>query len=144
MAGFESDDIARALVDLEAVGLIDDHRFASEVVRDQSSRRLAGDRAIRQALHAKGVAREEVDATLAEAGDESERAAALAARQADRMTSVPTEAAHRRILGLLMRRGYGYGVALEATRRALAERAGGLGVEHVDPAAMQDLEDDPA
>src|SRR5205814_9557194 len=95
-AGFEPDDVEAALADLTRVGLIDDGRFAREVVKAQAGRRLAGDRAIREALRAKGVARDQIDAALATVGDEAERAAELAERQADRLRTLAPEAAYRR------------------------------------------------
>jgi regulatory protein len=128
--GFAQADVERALDDLERVGLIDDARFAREVVKDQTSRRLAGDRAIRAALRQKGLGGEEVDRALAGAGDEGARAYALAERQAARMRDVPLDVAHRRIVGMLLRRGYASEVALEACRRVLPERPG---PEHADP-----------
>ena len=108
------------LDDLERVGLVEDERFAREMVRDQAGRRLAGGRAIRSALRAKGVSPELVEQALSTAGDEAERAKTLATRRAARMLNLPPEAAYRRLLGLLVRRGYDSGVAREACREALA------------------------
>ena len=109
-----------ALADLERSGLIDDARFAREVVRDQAGCKLSGDRAVRAALRQKGVAPEEVERALEAAGDEPERALALAVRRVGRSRSPDPEAEFRRIYGLLIRRGYGPGVARDATRAALA------------------------
>jgi regulatory protein len=112
--------VARALADLESAGLIDDRRFAEEVVRRQASGRLAGDRAIRTALAAKGVDPAVREDALAALGDEAERALALATSRAGRLAGLGPEAAFRRLYGLLVRRGYGPGVARDACRRALA------------------------
>jgi regulatory protein len=131
-AGFEVEDVERALTDLERVGLIDDERFAREVVAQQAGRRLASDRAIRHALRGKGVAPDAVDATLATAGDESDRAAELARRQAVRLAHLPLEAASSRILGLLLRRGYAGPIAREATARALTARTSEDGPHDVE------------
>ena len=120
--GFDVEEVDRALVDLERVGLVDDERFAREVVKDQAGRRLAGDRAIRAALREKGVAPEEVERVLGETPGEEARALELAERRAMRLEALPIEAAQRRILGLLLRRGYPPTLAREATRRALAGR----------------------
>jgi SOS response regulatory protein OraA/RecX len=97
-------------------------RFARDLVKDQATRRSAGDRAIRAALRQKGVAQDTADRALEGTVDEEARAFELAERQANRLRGVPVEAAHRRILGQLVRRGYPPGTAREATRRALAER----------------------
>src|SRR5438046_334134 len=114
MAGFEPDEVETALVDLEGAGLIEDQRFAREMVRDQAGRRLAGNRSIRAGLLQKGVAREIVDEALQDAGEESERALELARHRAARLSSFPPEAAYRRLFGLLVRRGYRPGVARDA------------------------------
>jgi regulatory protein len=128
-AGFEAEEIEQALVDLESVGLIEDDRFAREVVRDQAGRRLAGNRSIRANLLQKGVAPDVVDEALEEAGEEAERAAELARQRALRLTGLAPEAAYRRLNGLLLRRGYAPGVAREACRTALREVMG----EGADP-----------
>jgi regulatory protein len=120
-AGFHGPEIDRALDDLERVGLVEDRRFARELVRDQAARRLAGDRAIRSALREKGVASSVADEALAASGDERERARALAGRRAARLAGLAPDAAYRRLLGVLVRRGYGAAMAAEACREALAE-----------------------
>lgn len=119
-AGFAQEEIDEAIADLTEVGLIEDVRFARELVRDQASRRLAGDRAIRNALREKGVAADVAEGALREAGDEAGRANDLASRRAIRLSGLAPDAAHRRLYGLLVRRGFPPGVAAEATREALA------------------------
>jgi regulatory protein len=114
-------EVDRALSDLEGAGLIDDARFAGEVVRSQAGGRLAGDRAIRTALRRQGVAADVAESALAGAGAELERAMALADRRAPRLAHLGVEAAHRRLFGLLVRRGYGSEVAVSACRHALAQ-----------------------
>jgi regulatory protein len=121
-AGFEPDKVERALADLQAVGLIDDERFARELARDRVSRRLEGDRMVRSALLRKGVARELADQVVADAGDQDERAADLATRKVARMARLEPQVAYRRLVGLLVRRGHPPEAAREAARRAL-ERA---------------------
>ena len=119
-AGYDPGEIDPVLDDLERVGLIEDERFAREMVRDQAGRRLAGGRAIRSALRAKGVAPDLVERALSDAGEEAERAKALASRRVARMANLPPEAAYRRLFGLLVRRGYDSAVAREACREALS------------------------
>jgi len=120
-AGFDSEEIAAAIADLERAGLVDDERFARAVVSDRAGRRLSGDRAIRSALRAQGVGAEVADRALRDAGDEGERALALARRRAGRLTGSDPAAAYRRLFGLLVRRGFGPQVAREACRHALRE-----------------------
>jgi regulatory protein len=119
-AGFDAEEIQKALEDLEGAGLVEDHRFARELVRDQAGRRLSGDRAIMTALRQKGVAPEVAEAALEGAGEESTRARALAERRAPRLAHLPPEVAFRRLFGLLTRRGYPAEVAREACRAALS------------------------
>lgn len=125
-AGFDAADVEGALEDLERAGLVDDDRFAGELARDQATRRLAGARAVRAALRERGVAPEVVERTIAEleagpAGSDEDRARALAERQARRLLGLGSEAAARRLLGVLIRRGFSSDVARRVTRDALAE-----------------------
>jgi regulatory protein len=120
-AGYELDEIDQALTELSEVGLIEDSRFARELVRDQATRRLSGDRAIRSALREKGVSAEVAERALGEAGGESERAMELASRRAPRLRGLAPDAAYRRLYGLLLRRGFPPGTAAESCRKALAE-----------------------
>jgi regulatory protein len=120
-AGFQASEIEEALQDLESTGLIDDARFARELVRSHGSGRLSGDRALRMALTQKGVTNELQEEAIAEAGDESERARELAAKRAARLASLPPETAYRRLHDLLLRRGYPPGLARDAARAALAD-----------------------
>jgi len=101
--------------------LVDDSRFAREVVRDQAERRLSGERGIRKALREKGIDPGLIEEALSGAGDEEDRAYRLAASRAARMSGLDAEAAYRRLLSLLLRRGFSPAVAREATRSALQE-----------------------
>jgi regulatory protein len=134
-AGFPEDEISAALEDLERTGLIDDERFARELVRDQASRRMAGDRAIRSALRTKGVAPDVVErAVAADPSEEGDRALQLARRRAARMGNLPPEVAFRRLQGLLVRRGFGPGLSRDMARRALdGVDDDGMGIEPSDP-----------
>ena len=120
-AGFEQGEVVEALEDLGRAGLIDDERFAQAVVADRAVRRLSGDRHIRAVLRQKGVADEVTEVAMLAAGDESDRALALARRRAGRLAGIDPAAAYRRLYGVLLRRGFGPPVAREACRAALAE-----------------------
>ena len=132
-AGFEPVEVEGALEDLERTGLIDDQRFAREMVRSQASGRLAGDRAIRSALRRTGVAPEDVETALADAPDEAIRARDLAERRARSMGAIAPDAAYRRLFGQLARRGYPPGLARDAAREALAAVRGPDDVPESDP-----------
>jgi len=120
-AGFDPEEVGSAIEDLESAGLVDDARFARELVADRADRRLAGDRAVRYALRAKGVAEDVAAQAMEAAGDEAERALALARKRAGRLGPSEPEAGYRRLYGLLLRRGFGPSVAREACRQALRE-----------------------
>jgi regulatory protein len=127
-AGFDPDEIAAALDDLERVGLLDDDRFARDMVADQTTRRRSGERAIRAALRQKGIPDEAATRALAGAGDELSRAVDLATSRALRMGSLSVEVASRRLFGLLARRGYAPGLAREAVKSVLADVFSGHGL----------------
>lgn len=121
MAGFLPDDIEEALAGLDRAGLVDDARFAREMVRDQSTRRRASNRAMESALRQKGVPSATIEEAVAEAGSDADRAVAFAESRANRLRGLTPDAAYRRLYGLLVRRGYGSSVARDACRAALAE-----------------------
>ena len=118
-AGFEPEQVATALTDLERAGLIDDDRFARELARAKSGR-LDGNRNVRSALAKAGVAPQLTDEVVADLGEEGGRAQQLAERKAARMGGLAPEVAYRRLHGFLMRRGYAPDLARDAARRALA------------------------
>jgi len=117
-AGFDASEVADALADLDRAGLVDDERFARELTRARAGR-LDGNRSVRSALAQAGVSPELAEASLAEAGDESDRAFELARRRAARLGHLEPEAARRRLYGVLVRRGYSPSLATAACREAL-------------------------
>jgi regulatory protein len=120
-AGFGPSEVEDALDGLEAVGLIDDERFAQAVVEHAVGVRLSGRRAVMAKLLSQGVPREVAErAVLESAGDERLQAEELARRRAGRLAGLDSAVAFRRLSEFLVRRGYGMGVAREAARRALA------------------------
>jgi regulatory protein len=119
--GTDPEILDGVLADLERVGLVDDDAFARELIAARMGGRLEGDRAVRAALRAKGLDPHLVERSIAEAGgDEQARADELARARAPRLAALPPERAYARLLGLLQRRGHGYGVASSAVRRALS------------------------
>jgi regulatory protein len=120
-AGFASEEVETALEDLARVELVDDSRFARELVKQRGGRRMAGDREIRAALRRSGVSGDVAEQAMAGVSDEGERALTLARGRAIRMTGMDSETAYRRLFGFLMRRGYGPVLARDACRAAVAE-----------------------
>jgi regulatory protein len=121
-AGYEPEEIDVALADLEAVGLVDDERFARELAEHQRRRGL-GRRAGMSALRAKGVDRDLAERTMEDVQpeDDAEIAFELARGRLERLHALPPEVVYRRLVGFLLRRGYEPLIASTAVRRALAE-----------------------
>jgi regulatory protein len=123
MAGIAEEDIEAALIDLEAVDLVDDERFARELAAHEVDRRLAGRRAALASLRKAGVARDMAERAVEEASgeDEEARAEELARSRVRRLGNLPPEVAYRRLLGFLQRRGYDGETARAVCRRVLGE-----------------------
>ena len=120
-AGFEQEEIQEELDRLQQVGLIDDEAFARSVAERSFTARKEGRRVVAGRLMSAGIAADTAEAVLQQAvGDEEERADALAATKAARMTGLTPDAASRRLYAMLVRRGYAPDVARHAARRALA------------------------
>ena len=121
-AGFEAEEVETELVRLEEVGLLDDLAFARELAQHHLWVRRSGRRAVVSALAAKGVSRGTIEHTLIEldGGEgEADRARALAADRARRLTGLAPEVAFGRLVAFLARRGYDGGTARAAARAAL-------------------------
>jgi regulatory protein len=120
-AGFPRLEVQEELARLEAVGLVDDERFAEEFVEHAVGRRLEGRRSVTSSLVAKGIDRGTIERTLDGVGtDDETRVVELAKLRAGRLRSVPPDAAYRRLVSFLARRGYDGGMANRAARIALA------------------------
>jgi regulatory protein len=124
-AGFEEVEVEDVLGRLERVGLVDDQAFAKQVADHAFGVKRSGRRAVVGSLMAAGVAPDIIQATVSEAGDEEERADALAHSRASRLGSVDPVRAYSRLTSLLVRRGYSPEVARQAARRALAVNGAG-------------------
>jgi len=119
-AGFATDEVAAELDRLQEVGLVDDVRFATEFVEHALDRRLEGRRSVAAGLAAKGLDRALIDDALeSAAGDDGDRLARLAQARAGRLRNLPPEAAHRRLVSFLIRRGHEPGASRAAAARAL-------------------------
>ncbi|MGH2723263.1 MAG: regulatory protein RecX [Actinomycetota bacterium] len=120
-AGYEDAEVAAAIEDLESVGLVDDERFAREVVAHQVGRKLAGRRAAVGALRRAGIPTEDAERAVDEGatGDEEARAEELARTRLGRLSSLEPGVAFRRLVGFLRRRGYDAGTAYTVARRVI-------------------------
>lgn len=110
-----------ALDRLEKVGLIDDEAYARAFVASRHRDRGLGRSALRRELERKGVDRDLAASASAAIDDDQERARAadLVARKLDSAMFAGSEAARRRLLGMLARRGYSSAVAIGAVNDAL-------------------------
>jgi regulatory protein len=119
-AGFDLDEVSGELERLEAVGLIDDERFAREFTEHQLAARRAGRRAVASGLAAKGIDRRIAERAIEEAhGDDAERADDLARSRAERLRGLPPQKAFGRLVSFLVRRGHDPETARRAARTAL-------------------------
>lgn len=118
---------AEALIQrFEQLGYLDDTALAEQLVHAGVDRKGQGRRTIAQSLTQRGVPRDIADAVLAELpDDDAERALAYARGKAGALARLDREVALRRLVGQLVRRGYGSSVAMSSARRALDEAAAG-------------------
>lgn len=103
------DDVAASVLDrLTAVGLIDDAAYARAWVSSRQAGRGLGRRALAEELNRKGVDRTLVAEVVGAIDDDDELAAAraLAVRRTRLTRDLPAATRHRRLVGLLARRGY--------------------------------------
>jgi regulatory protein len=117
------DDVATKVLDrFTEVGLVDDRAFADLWVRSRQAQRGLSRRALAHELRNKGVADELVADALAGVGDDDERVAAeeLVARRLPSLARFDREVQLRRLVGMLARKGYSGGLAMQVVQAALA------------------------
>jgi regulatory protein len=118
------DQVADAVLDrFVEVGLIDDRAYAEAFVAAKHRDRALGVTALRTELRRKGVDDVTVDAAVQTLDQDAERdrARALISRRVDAAMGNGVQAARRRLIGLLARRGYAADVARQVVDEALAE-----------------------
>jgi regulatory protein len=114
---YSDDVIESALERLTREGLIDDAEFARYWSENRTQFRPRGARALQYELRQKGVAKEDIDAAVAEVDEDD---AAFAALQPKLRTweRLPEEEARQKALAFLARRGFGWSVAERAWKRS--------------------------
>ncbi|MBJ7290110.1 regulatory protein RecX [Williamsia sp.] len=127
---FEPAEVDSVLDRLAGVGLVDDRDFAHQWVRARHTYSAKGRTALRHELRTKGVDPGIIAEAVGTIDDDDERA--RAAELLDKKIGrVPIDALDdraerdrhlRRLVGMLARRGYGPGIAMELVRTALDER----------------------
>jgi len=118
------DQVADAVLNrFVEVGLIDDRAYAEAFVVAKHRDRALGVSALRTELRRKGVDEVTVDAAVQalDQDAERERARALISRRVDSAMGDGVQAARRRLIGLLARRGYTADVARQVVDEALAD-----------------------
>jgi regulatory protein len=100
--------------------LVDDDAMATALVEERRAKGHAPTR-LRADLVKRGFDRDTIDQALApvEAEDQEAAAFAVARDKADRLTGVDAEAAYRRTVGHVARRGYPEGLARKVARQAV-------------------------
>jgi regulatory protein len=112
------DDDAEQVVDrLVSTGTLDDVRFARRYAEDKRELKRWGSERIRAALLDRGIAAEDIDSALSDAGGEEEVERAVTLLR-ERGATLADALERQKALGLLVRRGYESEVAYEAVRRA--------------------------
>lgn len=116
--------IAEVLDRLENVGLIDDGRFARQWIDERLRSRPVGLSLLRRELRQKGIDAEIIETALEEREDgeeETDRAFEALRRQSHRYARLDRDAAHRRMVAFLGRRGFGPQVIYHVVHRVLDE-----------------------
>jgi regulatory protein len=113
------EEIASRLLDrFEEVGLVDDEAFARLWATSRQSSKGLARRALAQELRRKGIADDVAREALDELdpADEEAGARALVRRKARTMSRLDDTTRTRRLLGMLARKGYPSGLALQVVR----------------------------
>jgi regulatory protein len=112
---FTADEIAEALERLISIGELDDERFARRFAEDKRELRGWGAARIREALAARGVDSELIEAAVHDEDRSTELARAVTVLER-RGEELIDDAGRARALAHLTRRGYDYELAYEAIR----------------------------
>lgn len=140
------DDVARRVLDrMTEVGLVDDATYAVDYVAARRSARGLSRRSLAMELRRKGVGDADAEQALEGIDGDSDRdtAKALVERKWMSVSRLDRDAARRRLVGQLARRGFSPGLAFEVIREVEAEQ-GGLGSQPDSPQAWAAMEADDA
>lgn len=116
------EDVANTVLGRMAdVGLINDTEFAEMYVRSRRATRGLAPRVLATEMRQKGLAPEVIETALADitAGDDRALAADLVARKLAATANLDRERRTRRLVSMLVRKGYGPGLAFDVVREAL-------------------------
>ena len=121
--GIPEDVATRVLDRMTDVGLVNDAEFTAMYVRSRRASRGLAPRVLAHELRAKGVDEALIRAELDGIDQDSDRrlAEALVARRAPLTAGLDPEARRRRLVGMLLRKGFGPGLAFEVVQSALRD-----------------------
>jgi len=119
--GANPDVVDDVLGRLAGVGLLDDQKYAADLVEMKHAARHMSRRAVALDLARRGLSSEVVAAATADLDDESDWVGAreVATRQARRLAGLNNATAWRRLAGALARKGYSPAVVSGVTREIL-------------------------
>jgi regulatory protein len=128
--------IAQVLDRFSDVKLIDDAAFAAAYVRTGVGVRRRGTRSLRSELKMRGVSDDDIESATSEVDEDTERATALAlaSRRAASFARLAPEVRRRRLMGLLMRRGFSSAIISSVMAEVLASFS-------ADPAELEDADE---
>lgn len=124
------DEVAGPVLDrYTELGLIDDRSYAASYVTAQHRDRGLGRYALQAELRRKGVAEDDLQEAVADidTGAEARRAAELVGKRITAAMTAGPEAARRRLLGQLSRRGYPPSLATRVVEEAIETFDGRVG-----------------
>lgn len=123
--GIDEDVATRVLRKFRDAGLVDDAAFAESWVQERHQHRGLGREALGQELRRKGVDENLIATALSIVDDDAqvERAHELVRRKLPTMTTVAGSTRIRRLVGMLVRKGYSENLAFRVVRKEL-ERSG--------------------
>ncbi|MQA25934.1 MAG: RecX family transcriptional regulator [Micromonosporaceae bacterium] len=120
------DEVAESVLErYSEVGMIDDAAFAEAWVTSRHHGRGLARRALGHELRRKGVDSPTVSRALDQLDPDTERetAEALVRRRLRTLSGAPPDAAFRKLVGMLARKGYSAGLSVRVVRDAVAEAA---------------------
>lgn len=115
--GFDDKIIRSTIQKLKSYDLVNDHEFAVAWIKERLAHKPRGKRLLRQELWKKGIQKEIIDRAVGElCRNEDESALEVLRKAGRRYRKLEPKVARRRMLGLLLRRGFSY----ETSKDALA------------------------
>ncbi len=113
--GFDDKIIRSTIEKLKSYDLVNDHEFATAWIKERLAYKPRGKRLLRQELWKKGIQKEIIDRAIQELCRSEETPALEVLQKARRRyQKLEPKVARRRMLGLLLRRGFSYETAKDA------------------------------